>query len=194
MLTRAPGSSKDDWENGTLRNAITQMEAFLKMSCYQVFGWLGGVSLFLSLFSFAVNLQWNGHCQPFGGLFAIPERSKASYGHHRPKARPLLQSQPLPPLWNLCVWCCWPHCVTWVKRRTWDELVARNDETWPCFKGFHWWRLFFQKMQIDMHWYFIGMLRTTFGYFFSCTDDIVLLFASPFWNVHQFRSTWGGKN
>ena len=33
--------------NGTLRNATTQIEALLNMCCYQVFRWLGGVSLLL---------------------------------------------------------------------------------------------------------------------------------------------------
>ena len=127
--------------NRTRRNATTQIEALLNMCCYQVFGGLV-VCLFCCFLPVcgesSIAIFFNGHLSTFWwwtSNFVFRKRSKASYGHHRGKARPLLQSQPLSPLWNLCVWCCWPHCVTWVKRRQWDELVAI-----VCLL------LFFQKM------------------------------------------------
>ncbi len=124
-----------------------------RLPSFWVAWWCVSVVVVVVFFALTVNLQLPSFsmaiCQPFGGLFALLERSKASYGHHRPKARPLLQSRPLPPPWNLCVWCCWPHCVTWVKRlRKWDELVARNYKTLPCFQAFHWWLLFFRRCKM----------------------------------------------
>ena len=57
--------------NGTLRNATTQIEALLNMCCYQVFRWLGGVSLLL----FSSRLRWIFNCHlfqwPFVNLLVV---------------------------------------------------------------------------------------------------------------------------
>ena len=156
------------------------MEALLNMCCYQVFRW--HVSLLLVFF----HLRWIFNCHrfqwPFVNLLVVDlkkvvirKRSKASYGHHRRKARRLLQSQPPSPLRNLCVWCCWPHCVTCKKK-------AMGWTGGNC--------LFTSLFSEDVRWYaLIPWLSLD-------TNTLIILCwyaLLPSKNVHQFYSAWGCK-
>ena len=158
-------------------------------------GWLGGVSFLVIVFS----PSWCIFNGIFVNLWVVDilqprERSKASYGHHRPKARPVASITASASSCRIfSAWCCWPHCVTWVKRlRKCDELVARNDETLPCLKGFHWWRT--SKWYALILWH---VWEQDLGTFFSWSSMILCCYHSLcllFWNICVNSLSLGENN